>query len=185
MGEMAVTVMPTTYQNAKAKKMVITTVLDGSNNLGEDEEAIWDDKGLAYFKRQTREEGLNTFIEGVREADRITVQKKVNEQKFSYGIPLEGLEISEYEMDLPDSPFFKMGISDRKMMNVFSVDEMAVVPAVRVIAETKETDFKGKRLDIFVVNTSIGQRVIHSWFDVKRHRLIYERQRGRVLKRIE
>jgi len=186
LGEVQVTLTKTTFQSSPAWKMEIKTRLDGApKGDGEDEEAFIDGKGLAYCRKQIRKGGVVTLLEGERDAEKITIRKKAGEAKSIYGVPLSLFDLSVYEMDLDKSPFFQMSLRDRKGTLLFSLDDLAAVKSVRIISERRRVNFGRKEIEVFVANTSVGNKVYQSWFDVNTHDLIYERGPDQILRRME
>ena len=169
-----------------AVKFDIKTEFDEKyGNFTRTEEVFIIESGLGYFKRETLEEGRREYIEGRRVGDRIRIRHEVDGQRFSISVPTKDFEISEYDMEMPQSPFWGMKLTEGKHTRIFMIDDRTTYKAVRNVNESRELTFNGETFNMLVINTTIGGKIYHSWFHPKTHVLIRERRENIIYQRIE
>jgi len=179
LGTIDVTLSTASYQNLPVTAISIHSELNipkvfGSDKIITEEVAYINKAGLQYFKKETTEKDKTSLLEGRRESHEIQVWVRKGDFKMSIPIPLKSFDMSEYEMELPQSRFNGMKLMDGRSARIFYVDTYSVIRTVRNVNDHKIMSFNDKDVDTLVINTNAGGKVTTSWFEVGTHTLLKE-----------
>ena len=145
-----------------------------SYTFTEKDEVELDSKGLRFLRRETNDNGAKDTCLATRKKDELVLHYSRFGAKYSTSVPLKSFSATEFEIDLPTSPFRAIPSGKSKSMKVFYFDRMDVLQVSRNMSKVERLPYHDEDVDATVLTTIIKNKVIRSWFDVKTGGLLQE-----------
>ncbi len=143
-------------------------------HFSETETVYLSSSGVTSFRRDTDEEGKKSFCEGNRDGKNLLVRCDRNGTKLSTAFLLSSFDLTEFEMDLPSSPFRALQPKQSKTLKVLFFDRMAVVPVSRNVGAPQTLPTNDGQAPVFIMNTVIDGKPTTSWFHATTGDLLQE-----------
>lgn len=130
--------------------------------------------GVTAFRRESDENGKKSFCEGNRDGKSLIVHCDRNGTKLSTQFPLSSYDLTEFEMDLPSSPFRKLQPKQSKALKVLFLDRMEVINVSRNIGAPQTLPTNDGEAPVLIMNTVINGKPTTTWFHAKSGDLLQE-----------
>jgi hypothetical protein len=140
--------------------------------------------GLASFRRETDDNGTKSLIIGDRRGTNMVVNTDRNGKKVSSALPLKSFDLSEYELDLPQSKFATLKPGESRSFRVFYPETAESIPVSRNISKEMLVPYNDKKVPVHVTTTLLKGRATISWFHAKTHVLLQEEGPEHLMSRV-
>lgn len=144
-------------------------------------------RGVESVHRDTLDGNKKSSVDGERTATEFRVRIDREGQKLAAAFPLKSFDLTEFEMDLPSSPFRKLKAGQSKVLKVLFFDRMVIIPVSRNVGAPQSFKPKngGDETPVTVLNTVIRGRPSTSWFDAATGVLLQEEGPDYLLSRTQ
>lgn len=179
-GTLAVSWDKTTYDGQPATRVnwefVYTTEPFKST---ETHEAYVTKSGLMRFRKVVTDDAGTWTSEGHIGGDSMIININDRGRKYATGYVRKDVPASDYDLEMPASPFVGMELKQAKSTSTFSVSEMTAGPARRNVNAIAQLKMGEKFVPAVIINTSFSKTVTTSWFSPKGHVLLKEMWKDR------
>lgn len=187
-GEVRTTIEHTVFQSKPSTHVVTVTEINVRRlfkkyTFKEVDQAFLLENGVAYFKREINDNGKVSVLEGKRRGSDLQIFSNENGNRIIFPIRRDAFDMSEYEMEFPQSKFWNMNEGEGRTANVLIVEAREAIRVVRNMGQITIKKIGERKIPVYVVNTNVGGRITTSWIQAGTHALIREEGPEHILVR--
>lgn len=141
-------------------------------------------QGLLSLRRETNDNGQKDLYIVTRRDKDLLVQYDRRGQKYSAAFSTTSFAMTEFEMDLPNSPFRTIKPGQSLTLKIFFLDRVDVLPVARSASEIQQLNLEGEQIPVLVLTTIVEGKISKSWFHAKTGDLLQEEGKDYLMSRI-